>query len=100
VGTLLTASHASMRDDFEITTPALDLAAATATEAGAFGARMTGGGFGGSILALVSAGRVSAVGAAITSAFAEAGHAPPALRTVSSSDGARRDRALRTKTVR
>jgi galactokinase len=93
VGALLTASHESMRDDFEITTPALDLAAATAVEAGAFGARMTGGGFGGAILALVPRTRTGAVGEAITRAFARAGYAAPALRTVTPSDGARRDGA-------
>ncbi|HEX6450100.1 MAG TPA: galactokinase [Trebonia sp.] len=93
VGVLLTASHESMRDDFEITTPALDLAAATAVEAGAFGARMTGGGFGGAILALVPRSRTGAVGEAITQAFARAGYAAPALRTVTPSDGARRDGA-------
>ncbi|MBO0837584.1 MAG: galactokinase [Actinobacteria bacterium] len=88
VGALLTASHESMRDDFEITTPALDLAAATAVEAGAFGARMTGGGFGGAILALVARDRVHAVGEAITAALSRGGHAPPSVRTVSPSDGA------------
>jgi galactokinase len=93
VGALLTASHESMRDDFEITTPALDLAAATAVEAGAFGARMTGGGFGGAILALVPWTRTGAVGQAITRAFGRAGYAAPALRTVTPSDGARRDGA-------
>ena len=50
---LLDASHASMRDDFEITVPTVDLAVETAREAGALGARMTGGGFGGCIIALV-----------------------------------------------
>ena len=59
LGALLTASHASMRDDFEITTPALDLAAATAVEAGAAGARMTGGGFGGAVIALVARERAA-----------------------------------------
>jgi galactokinase len=91
VGALLTASHESMRDDFEITTAALDLAAATAVQAGALGARMTGGGFGGAILALAARDRVDAVGEAITAAFAQAGYAPPVLRTVTPSDGARRD---------
>ncbi len=52
VGRLLTASHASMRDDFEITTEHIDLIAETAVAAGALGARMTGGGFGGCVIAL------------------------------------------------
>src|SRR5829696_458238 len=51
VAPLLDASHTSMRDDFEITVPTVDLAVETARRAGALGARMTGGGFGGCILA-------------------------------------------------
>jgi galactokinase len=92
VGALLTASHESMRDDFEITTPALDLAVEAALDAGAVGARMTGGGFGGAIIALVTAGRARAAGESITSALVAAGHAAPELSTVTPSDGARRDR--------
>jgi galactokinase len=92
LGALLTASHASMRDDFEITTPALDLAAATAVEAGALGARMTGGGFGGAIIALAASERAADVAAAISDAFAQAGLAAPRLSTVEPSDGGRRDR--------
>ena len=94
VGRLLTASHASMRDDFEITTPALDLAAATAIGAGAFGARMTGGGFGGSVLVLVDSRRSETVGDAITGAFAKAGLTVPTLRSVTPSRGARRDAGM------
>jgi galactokinase len=92
LGALLTASHASMRDDFEITTPALDLAAATAVEARAFGARMTGGGFGGAVMALVASERAADTAEAITAAFARAGFTAPRLSTVAPSDGARRDR--------
>jgi galactokinase len=91
-GALLTASHASMRDDFEITTPALDLAAATAVEAGAAGARMTGGGFGGAVIALVARERAADTATSITAAFARAGFTAPRLSTVAPSDGARRDR--------
>jgi galactokinase len=92
LGALLTASHASMRDDFEITTPALDLAAATAVEAGAAGARMTGGGFGGAVIALAASERAAEVAEAITAAFARAGFTAPRLSAVAPSDGARRDR--------
>jgi galactokinase len=92
LGALLTASHTSMRDDFEITTPALDLAAAAAVEAGAVGARMTGGGFGGAVIALVARDRAAQVAEAIAAAFARAGHTAPGLSTVAPSDGARRDR--------
>ncbi|MCU1448907.1 MAG: galactokinase, partial [Acidimicrobiales bacterium] len=54
LGPLLLASHASLRDDFEVSVPALDEAVATAMANGAVGARMTGGGFGGCAIALVA----------------------------------------------
>ena len=66
-----------MRDDFEISCPELDLAVATAVEAGAVGARMTGGGFGGSAIALVPTERVDAVVRAIDVAFVAAGFRAP-----------------------
>ena len=91
VGALLTASHESMRDDFEITTPALDLAVSTALDAGAFGARMTGGGFGGAIIALVASPVAARVGDALTDAFARAGFPRPSLSTVTPSAGAHRE---------
>ena len=77
VGALLSASHVSMRDDFEISCPELDLAVATALDAGALGARMTGGGFGGSAVALVPAERVDAVRRAVDAAFAREGFGAP-----------------------
>jgi galactokinase len=86
VGSLFLASHASMRDDFEISCAELDVAVTTAVEAGAVGARMTGGGFGGSSIALVPEDRVEAVTRAIDAAFAAAGFgAPGHLRAVPSS---------------
>jgi len=91
IGPLLDASHASMRDDFEISVPELDLAVDTARSAGAVGARMTGGGFGGSAIALVDRDLVPAVTAAVEAAFAEAGFTAPHIFTVHPSDGARRD---------
>lgn len=78
VGALFLASHVSLRDDFEISCPELDLAVTTALEAGAVGARMTGGGFGGSSVALVPLARVEAVAHAIDVAFAAAGFGAPA----------------------
>lgn len=54
-GELLLASHASLRDDYEVSIPELDLLVELAQAAGAYGARLLGGGFGGSILALTSA---------------------------------------------
>ena len=91
IGDLLVASHASMRDDFEISTPELDTAVETALAAGALGARMTGGGFGGAAIALVEQESVDAVSDAVTAAFAAAGYAAPHLFTVTPSDGPRRD---------
>ena len=73
VGPLLTESHASLRDDFEVSWPQADVAVGSALAAGAAGARMTGGGFGGSVIALVPAGRAEKVTAAVAEAFARAG---------------------------
>ena len=87
---LLDASHASMRDDFEITVPTVDLAVETAKQAGAYGARMTGGGFGGCIIALLDIGRADDVARAIGSAFATAGYRTPAHFTGIPSAGAHR----------
>ena len=91
IGALLDASHASMRDDFEITTPQLDLAVETARSAGALGARMTGGGFGGSAIALVPDELLSQVRVAIDGAFAEHGWGQPDVFEVRASDGAGRE---------
>ncbi|MFG1776279.1 galactokinase [Micromonospora sp. NPDC049048] len=90
IGPLLTASHASMRDDFEITVPEVDTAVEAALAAGALGARMTGGGFGGCVLALVDAERADAVAAAVTAAYAERGFAAPGHVTVRPAPGATR----------
>lgn len=91
IGDLLYASHASMRDDFEISVPELDLAVETARANGAIGARMTGGGFGGSAIALIERDAVPAVREAVLAAFAAAGHTEPHVFTVRPSEGARRD---------
>ena len=88
LGDLFAASHASMRDDFEISTPELDLAVATAVGAGADAARMTGGGFGGSIVAVVAAESVTAVASAIDEAFAASGLPAPAHLLATPSGGA------------
>jgi galactokinase len=90
VGPLLSASHASMRDDFEITVPRVDLIAATAEAAGALGARMTGGGFGGCVLALVPTDEVDGVRAAITDGYGRAGYGEPGFFPAVPSPGARR----------
>ncbi|MEU3453803.1 galactokinase [Micromonospora sp. NPDC006766] len=90
VGPLLTASHASMRDDFEITVPEVDIAVEAAIAAGAYGARMTGGGFGGCVLALVEASAADAVAAAVAGAYAERGFAAPGAVTVVPAGGVTR----------
>ncbi|MFG2875586.1 galactokinase [Streptomyces sp. NPDC048337] len=90
LGPILTAGHASLRDDYRVSCPETDLAVAAALEAGALGARMTGGGFGGSVIALVEAGRERAVGDCMTAAFATAGHRPPRVIEAAPGAGARR----------
>lgn len=90
IGPLLTASHVSMRDDFEITVPEIDTAVEAAMAAGALGARMTGGGFGGCVLALVEADRADEVAAAVTAAYAERGFTAPGTLTVVPAPGATR----------
>jgi len=92
IGDLLDASHASMRDDFEISVPELDLAVETAQANGAIGARMTGGGFGGAAIALVPSSGISRIQVAVDGAFAEHGFGQPTMFTVTASDGAARDR--------
>ena len=87
---LLDASHESMRDDFEITVPQVDLAVETARASGALGARMTGGGFGGCIIALVGLGESERIGREIADSFAAAGYGPPSHFTAVPSAGAER----------
>jgi galactokinase len=91
VGGLMSASHRSMRDDFEISTQELDLAVEAAVGGGALGARMTGGGFGGSAIALTPAGRIPALRQAVDDAFGERGYRAPETFVVRPSQGARRD---------
>jgi len=87
-GRILTASHASMRDDFEITTAHIDLLADTAVRAGALGARMTGGGFGGCVIALVATSKVDAVGDALRRAASEFGYPEPTITRTYAGRGA------------
>jgi galactokinase len=91
IGELLDASHISMRDDFEISVPELDLAVETAQANGAIGARMTGGGFGGAAIALVPSDGISRIQVAVDGAFAEHGFGQPTMFTVTASNGAARD---------
>ncbi len=90
IGALLDASHVSMRDDFEISCPELDLAVDTSRSAGAIGARMTGGGFGGSAIALTPVGQEQQVRDAVVRSFANAGFTAPDIFTVTPAAGAMR----------
>jgi galactokinase len=87
-GRIMIASHASMRDDFEITTDHIDLIADTAVRAGALGARMTGGGFGGCVIALVPAAQAEVVGAAVRQAVCGAGFEQPMITRTYAAAGA------------
>ena len=91
IGDLLNASHDSLRDDYEVSCRELDLTVDVARAHGALGARMTGGGFGGSAIALVETGRVQAVAEAVAAAFAEQGLRAPRFLTALPSEGAGRD---------
>ncbi|PQZ95113.1 galactokinase [Arthrobacter sp. MYb227] len=89
IGQLLTQSHASMRDDFGISCPELDLAVDAALAAGALGARMTGGGFGGSAIALVHTHDAETISARVLQEFAAAHFITPEIFTVLPGPGAR-----------
>ncbi len=89
-GPLLTASHASLRDDFEVSWPQADAAVEAAIAGGALGARMTGGGFGGSVIALVETERSSDVRASISDAYDSARWQRPGFLEALPSAGARR----------
>ncbi|GAA1963577.1 galactokinase [Kitasatospora viridis] len=88
LGPLLTAGHASLRDDYRVSWPQADLAVSAALSAGAHGARMTGGGFGGSVLVLVDAGAAPAVATAVGAAFRRAGYELPRVVAARPSTGA------------
>jgi galactokinase len=90
IGALLNASHLSLRDQFEVSCAELDVAVEAAIVGGARGARMTGGGFGGSAIALVADDRVRAVRDEVTRAYEERGWAPPRFLPAVASAGARR----------
>lgn len=87
-GSIMDASHSSLAGDYEVSSAELDTAVRAARNAGALGARMTGGGFGGSAIALVPAGRAAQVSAAVATAFARAGHHAPAFLLAPPSDPA------------
>ncbi|MBV9846671.1 MAG: galactokinase [Kutzneria sp.] len=92
IGPELTASHTSLRVDYQISCLELDVAVDAALDAGALGSRMIGGGFGGSAIALVRADELAAAERAVTEAYAERSLAAPRLFTAAPSAGAGRDR--------
>ncbi|MFF2505200.1 galactokinase [Streptomyces sp. NPDC058067] len=90
IGPVLTEGHVSLRDDLRISCAELDLAVESANAAGALGARMTGGGFGGSAVVLVEEADAEAVTKSVTEAFATAGFTPPRVFPATPSPGAHR----------
>ncbi|MCL7428627.1 galactokinase [Streptomyces sp. NPDC057806] len=90
IGPVLVAGHASLRDDFRISCPELDLVVDTALAAGALGARMTGGGFGGSAIVLAEAADTDTITKAVQEAFAAAGFTAPRVFEAVPAAGARR----------
>ena len=91
IGDLLDASHRSMRDDFEISCPNSTSPSRRRRAHGALGARMTGGGFGGSAIALVPARAVDTVSEAVAKAFAQHGFDSPSCFAATASGAASRD---------
>lgn len=91
IGQLLNASHASMRDDFEISIDELDTAVDTANRHGAIGARMTGGGFGGAAIALVPIEKASETTLAVLAEFEALDYEKPNIFAVSAAAGAAKD---------
>ena len=91
LGELMLASHASMRDDFEISIEELDLAVEVAMQTGAVGSRMTGGGFGGAAIAIIKKDLLGQLEQNCKAAFSAAGFIEPRVFAVEPSEGARRD---------
>ncbi|MFE7793968.1 galactokinase [Streptomyces sp. NPDC057460] len=89
-GPVLTAGHVSLRDDLRVSCPELDLVVSAANAAGALGARMTGGGFGGSAIVLVEEADADSVTKSVLEAFTSAGYATPGVFPAVPSAGARR----------
>lgn len=92
IGPLLTASHRSLRDDFEVSWPQADVAVRASIDAGALGARMVGGGFGGAVIALIPDARVGEVTGAVQDGFAARGWLAPTITSAVPSASASRVR--------
>ncbi len=87
-GRLMLASHASLRDDYEVSVPELDVAVEGAMEAGALGARLTGAGFGGCAVALTPEDRAKAVMGTVRDQFQERGFREPLFYSFTAEVGA------------
>jgi galactokinase len=88
LGQLLNQSHASLRDDYSVSCPELNCAVDASITAGALGARMVGGGFGGSAIALIKASQTTETIAAVEKAFADKRFKAPRFFTSLPSQGA------------
>ncbi|CAN2184420.1 GalK Galactokinase [Candidatus Nanopelagicaceae bacterium] len=88
LGKLINASHASLRDDYAVSCPELDVAVDASVAAGAMGSRMVGGGFGGSAIALIKASDVQKTKDAVLAAFEAKGFKKPRFFTSLPSAGA------------
>jgi galactokinase len=88
LGRLINESHFSLRDDYTVSCPELDVTVDSALGAGALGSRMVGGGFGGSAIALVKVDQIDATKDAIKSAYAAKGYKAPRFFTSLPSAGA------------
>ena len=90
VGLLMNASHASLRDDYEVSSPALDaMVTAMRRAPGVYGARLTGAGFGGCAVALVASGAEQGVADAVFEDYPKATNIWPEVYTTCAADGAR-----------
>jgi galactokinase len=88
VGELINKSHISLRDDYNVSCPELDVAVEASLSAGALGSRMVGGGFGGSAIALVKRADIEKTKSAVTKAFIEKGFKAPRFFESLPSEGA------------
>jgi galactokinase len=87
-GRLMTASHASLRDDYEVSISELDRLVELALAAGAYGARLLGGGFGGSVIALVDADTADEIAGTVTERYRANGNVDGAALIIRPSAGA------------
>ena len=88
-GRIVSSAHDSLRDNYTVSCAELDLAAETANKSGALGARMIGGGFGGSAIALIKSEDIEKVKENIANAFASAGFRAPRFFISTPHQGAR-----------